>query len=82
MTVLDNKPTKSVGRFEEKKSSVGCHKFLLDYCPKLIKTFNFKQNAANKRQLKNKNEQYCGVRLFIFKVDETFCLLLPVFFTV
>jgi hypothetical protein len=26
-TVLDNKPTKSVGHFEENKFSVGCHQF-------------------------------------------------------
>jgi hypothetical protein len=72
-TVLDNKPTKSAGHFEENKLSVGCHQFLLDCCPKLIKTYNFGQNASNKRLLKNKNEQYCAVWLFIFKVAETFC---------
>jgi hypothetical protein len=46
---------------------------LQDCCQKLIKTYNFGQNAVNKRQLKNKNEQYCAIRLFIFKVAETFC---------
>ncbi len=35
-TVLDYKLTKNVGHFEENKFSVGCHKFLLDCCPKLI----------------------------------------------
>jgi hypothetical protein len=54
MTVLDSKPTKSVGHFEENKFSVGDHQFLLERCPKLIKTYNSRQNAVNKRQLKNK----------------------------
>jgi hypothetical protein len=49
MAVLDSKLTKSVGHFEENKFSVGCHKFLLECCPKLIKTYNFGQNAVNKR---------------------------------
>jgi hypothetical protein len=57
-TVLDSKPTKSVGHFEENKFSVGGHQFLLKCCPKLIKTYNFGQNAVNERQFKNKNEQY------------------------
>jgi hypothetical protein len=35
--------------------------------------YNFGQNAVNKRRLRNKNEQYCAVGLFIFKVAETFC---------
>jgi hypothetical protein len=67
---LDRKPTKSVGRFEENKFSVGGHQFLLECCSKLIKTYNFGQNVVNKRQLKNKNKQYCAVTLFIFKVAE------------
>jgi hypothetical protein len=70
---LDSKPTKSVGHFEENKLSFGGHQFLLDCCPKLIKTYNFGQSAVNERQFKNKNEQYCAVRLFVFKVAETFC---------
>jgi hypothetical protein len=70
---LDSKPTKSVWHFEENKFSVGGHQFLLECCPKLMKTNNFGQNAVNKSQFKNKNEQYCAVRLFIFKVAETFC---------
>jgi hypothetical protein len=73
MTVLDSKPTKSVGHFEENKFSVGGHQILLECCPKLIKIYNFGQNEVNKRQLKNKNEQYCAIRLFIFKVAKTFC---------
>jgi hypothetical protein len=40
---------------------------------KVDQIYNFGQNTANKRQLKNKNEQYCAVRLFIFKVTEVFC---------
>jgi hypothetical protein len=71
--VLDSKQTKSVGHFEENKFSVGGHQFLLECYSKLIKTYNFEQNAVNKRQFKNKNEQYCAVGLFIFKVAETFC---------
>ncbi len=74
MTVLDDKPRKSVGHFEENKFSNGCHQFLLDHCLKLIKTYNVGQNAVNKRQLENKNEQYCAVRLFIFNAAETYCL--------
>jgi hypothetical protein len=71
---LDSKPTKSVGHFVENKFSVGGHQFLLECCyPKLIKNYNFGQIAVNKRQSKNKNEQYYAVGLFIFKVDETFC---------
>jgi hypothetical protein len=58
---LDSKPTKSVGHFEENKFSVGGHQFLLECCPKLIKTYNFEQNAVNKSQFKNKNEQYCAL---------------------
>jgi hypothetical protein len=73
MTVLDSKPTKNVEHFEENKFSVGGHQFLLDCCPKLIKIYNFGQFAVNERQFKNKNEQYCAVRLFNFKVAETFC---------
>ncbi len=73
MTVLDSKTTKSVGHFEENKFYVGGHQFLLECCPKLIKTWNFGQNTINKSQYKNKNEQYCAVRLFIFIVAETFC---------
>ncbi len=65
--------TKSVRHFEENKFSVGGHKFLLDCCLKLIKTYNFGQNAVNERQFKNKNEQYCAVKLFSFKVAETIC---------
>jgi len=53
---LDNKPTKNVWHFEEKQISVVGHQFLLDYCPKLIKTYNLGQNANNKRQMINKNE--------------------------
>ncbi len=64
--------TKSVGHFEENKFSVHGYQFLLDCCPELIKTYNFGQNAVNKRQFKNKNEQYCAVRLSNFKVAETF----------
>jgi hypothetical protein len=52
MTVLDSKPTKSVRHFEENKSSVGGHQFLLECCSKLIKTYNFGQIAENKRQSK------------------------------
>ncbi len=73
MAVLDSKPTKSVGHFEENKFSGVGHQFLLDCYPKLIKTYNFGQSAVNERQFKNKNEQYCAVRLFNFKVAETFC---------
>jgi hypothetical protein len=73
MTVLDSKPKKSVGHFEENKFSIGCHQFLLECCPKLIKTNNFGQNAVNKRQLKNENELHSAVRLFIFKVAMIFC---------
>ncbi len=69
---MDSKLTKSVGHFEENKFSVGGHQFLLEWCPKLIKTYNFGQNAVNKSQFKNKNEQYCAVRLLIFKVAKTF----------
>jgi hypothetical protein len=47
--------------------------FCLECCPKLIKTYNFGQIADYKRQSKNKNEQYCAVRGFIFKVAKTFC---------
>ncbi len=72
-TVLDSKPTKSVENFEESKFSVGDHQFLLECCPKLIKTYNFGQNAVNERQFKNKNEQNCAVWLFNFKVAEIFC---------
>jgi hypothetical protein len=53
MTILNSKLTKSVGHFEENKFSVGSQKFLLECCPKLIKTYNFVQNAADRRQLKN-----------------------------
>jgi hypothetical protein len=49
---LDSKPTKSVGHFEENKFSVGGHQFLLECCPKLIKTYNFGQIAVKKRQSK------------------------------
>ncbi len=56
-TVLNSKPTESVGHFEENKFSVGGHQFLLECCLKLIKTYYFGQNAVSKRQLKNKNEQ-------------------------
>ncbi len=69
---MDSKPTKSVGHFEENKFSVGSQQFLLNCCPKLIKTYNFGQTAVNERQFKSKNEQYSAVRLFNFKVVETF----------
>ncbi len=49
MTVLDDKLTKSVEHFEENKLFAGFHQFLLDCCPKLIKTYNFRQNVVNKR---------------------------------
>ncbi len=71
---------------KKNKFSVGGQQFLLDCCPKLIETYNFGQNAVNERQFENKNEQYCAVRLFNFKVVETFlsifCPQLSVFFTV
>jgi hypothetical protein len=38
-----------------------------------VQTYNFGQNTVNKRQLKNKNEQYCAVGSFSFKAAETFC---------
>jgi hypothetical protein len=57
MTVLDIKPTKGVGHFEENKFSVGCHQFLLECYPKLFTAYNFAQNAVNERHFKNKNEQ-------------------------
>jgi hypothetical protein len=79
MTVFDSKPTKSIGHFEENKFYVGRHQFLLECCPKLIKTYNFGQNGANLRQLYNENEQYCAVRLFISKVAETFRQIFTVF---
>jgi hypothetical protein len=50
MTILDSKPTKSVEHYEENKFSVGGHQFLLDCCPKLIKTCNFGQNAIQKQK--------------------------------
>ncbi len=50
ITVLADKPTKSIGHFEENKISVVCIQLLLNCCPKLIKTYNFGQNAVNKRQ--------------------------------
>jgi hypothetical protein len=37
MTVLDNEPTNGAGDFEDNKFSVGCHQFLLECCPKMIK---------------------------------------------
>jgi hypothetical protein len=70
---LDSKPTRSVGRFEENKFPVGGRQFLLECCPKLIKTYNFGQKAVKKSQFENKNEQYCEVRLLVFKVAKTFC---------
>ncbi len=73
MTILDSKPTNNVGHFEESNFSVGGHQFLLEFSPKLMKTYNFGKNAVNERQFKNKNEQYCAVRLFIFKVSEAIC---------
>ncbi len=41
---------RGVGHFEENKFSVGGHQ----YCPQLIITYNFGQNAVNKSQFKNK----------------------------
>jgi hypothetical protein len=86
VTVLDSELTKSVGHFEENKFSVVGHQFLLDCCPKLIKTYNYRQNTVNKSKFKNKNEKYCAIRLFIFKVAETFFVnfrpCLSLFFTV
>jgi hypothetical protein len=70
---LDSKLTKSIRHFEENKYSVGHQQFLLECCPKLIKTYDFGQNAVNERQLKNKIEQNCAVWLFILEVAETFC---------
>ncbi len=56
-TFLDSKPTKSVWHFEENKFYVGGHQFLLECCPKLIKTYDFGQDAVNKSQFNYKNEQ-------------------------
>ncbi len=67
MKILDNKLAESVGHFEEYKFSVVCRQFLLDCCPMLIKTYNFGQNAVNKRQLKIKSNQYCAVGLLFSK---------------
>jgi hypothetical protein len=52
---LDSKPTKSVGHFDENKFSVGCRQFLMDLCPKLIKTSNFGQKQTIKDNGKTKN---------------------------
>jgi hypothetical protein len=79
MTVLDSKLTKSVGHFEENKFSVGGHQFLLDCCPKLITTYNFGQSAVNKRQFKDKNEQYCAVRLFLLRLFVNFLSVIVIF---
>ena len=70
---MDHKLIKSAGHFEENNFTLGCHQFLLDYCPKLIKTYNLGHNADNKRQMRNKNECKSAARLFIFKVAETLC---------
>ncbi len=70
--MLDSKPAKSVGHFEESKFSVGGHQFLLECCPKLIKTYNFGQNAVNKSQFINKNEQYCALGCLFSKLPRLF----------
>jgi hypothetical protein len=69
---LDSKPTKSVEHFEENNFSVGGHQFLLECCPKLIKTYNFVQNAVTKSQFKNKNEQYCALGCLFSKLSRLF----------
>ncbi len=69
---MDSKPTKSVGHFEENKFPVGGHQFLLECCPKLIKTYNHGQNAVNKSQFKNKNEQFCALGCLFSKLPRLF----------
>jgi hypothetical protein len=71
-TVLDSKPTKSVGHFEENKFSVSGHQFLLDCCTELIKTHNFGQNTVNERQFKTKMNNIVQFGCLISKVVETF----------
>jgi hypothetical protein len=72
MTVLDNKPTKSVGHFEEHKFSVGGHQFWLECCPKLIKTYNLGQNAVDKGQLKNNINNFVQLGCLISKLPRLF----------
>ncbi len=71
-----------LGILKKPSFSVGCHQFLSDCCPKLMKTYNFVQNALNKRQLKDKNEQYCAVRLFILSYWDFLSIFCPNKFTV
>jgi hypothetical protein len=42
-TVLEDKPTKCFGHFEEIKFFVGSHQFLLVCCPKITINYNFGQ---------------------------------------
>ncbi len=70
--VLDSKPTKSVGHFEENKFSVGCHQLLLDFCSKLIKTYNFGQKFSQWKKTKMNNIVQSGcliLKLLILFVD-------------
>jgi hypothetical protein len=71
-SVLNSKPTKIVGHFEENKFSVGGHQFFLEYCPKLIKTYNFGQNALNKRQLKTKMNNIVQLGCLFLKLARLF----------
>ncbi len=68
----DSKPTKSVGHFEENKFSVVCHQFLLECCPKLIKTCNFGQNAAKKDNLKTKMNNIVQLGCLFSKLPRLF----------
>jgi hypothetical protein len=65
-------PQKVLGHFEENKFSVGGHQFLLECCPKLIKTYNFGQN--NKSQFINKKEPFCALGFYFQSCfSKTFC---------
>ncbi len=66
-TVLDSKPTKIVGHFERLSP------IFVGMLKKDDLNLQFWTNVVNKRHLENKKEQCCAVRLFIFKVAETFC---------
>jgi hypothetical protein len=72
---LDSKPTKSVKNFEENKFSIGHASPIFVLLSKVDQNLQFWTKCSQQKAIEKQNEQYCAVRLFIFKVAETFCQL-------
>ncbi len=72
MIVMNGKPIKSIGHFEENLVFCRLSPIFVGLLSKVDQSLQFLTKCSQLKSIKNKNEQYCTVRLFIFKAAETF----------